>query len=362
MDALETRLRDHADQWVPREFSQGWRSDSGGEWIVGDISGKRASGNGSCRIKLRGDHAGDHYDFSLGKGGQVFSTIKERFRLGAGEVIREALRIIEECGVSVERIEGERPARRAPAGSGAARNTDGARSIWESESSVRLAPDTEAARYFNGRGLALPKSDVLRFNPAIPRTRNNQYFSQAAIIALFQLPDGTPVAIHRVYLTPDGRRDGDRQMLGPAKGAVIMLQQPERGLLGVGEGIETVLAASSLFGDTPGWAAGSAGGLERFGDWLVANPGWAWQAGIRRLLIWADARKAGEDAGRALLAACRSAGVDAQLWLPRGDDDFADDNLKGLLPSLPVATTRDTETLIQREPGELEPDCDWYAT
>jgi hypothetical protein len=95
MGALETRLRDHADQWVPREFSQGWRSDSGDEWIVGDISGKRASGNGSCRIKLRGDHAGDHYDFSLGKGGQVFSTIKERFRLGAGEVIREALRIIE---------------------------------------------------------------------------------------------------------------------------------------------------------------------------------------------------------------------------------------------------------------------------
>jgi hypothetical protein len=95
--------------------------------------------------------------------------------------------------------------------------------------------------------------------------------------------------------------------------------------------------------------------LREFGEWLVAHPGWAWSAGIRRLLIWADAGRDGMDAGRALLAACRSAGVDAQLWFPRGNDDFADDNLKGLLPSLPVATTRDSETLIQCEPGETEP-------
>jgi putative DNA primase/helicase len=147
-------------------------------------------------------------------------------------------------------------------------------------------------------------------------------------------------------------------MLGPAKGAVIMLGQPERGLLGIGEGVETVLAASSLFGDVPGWAAGSADGLRKFGEWLIAHPGWAWQTGIRRLLIWADAKNAGETAGRDLLAACRAAGVDAQLYLPRGGDDFNDDHLKGLLPGMPVATTRDTETLVQCEPGEREPDED----
>jgi putative DNA primase/helicase len=362
MNALELRLRDFADVWVPRAFPQGWRSDSGDEWVVGDISGKRASGNGSCRIKLRGDHAGDHYDFSSGKGGQVFSTIKERFRLGAGEAVPEALRIIEECGVTVERIEGKRP-RREPGPSQAIRNVEEARSTWENEGSVPLAPDSEAARYFNiYRGLPLPKSDVLRFNPAIRRTRNNQLFSQAAIIALFQLPDGTATAIHRIYLTPDGRRDGDRMMLGPARGAVIMLGQPRRGLLGIGEGIETTLAASLLFSGVPGWAAGSDDGLRKFGEWLVTHPGWAWQAGIRRLLIWADAKRAGETAGRDLLAACRTAGVDAQLYLPRGGDDFNDDLLKGLLPSVPVATTRDTETLSQREPGEFEPDCDWSAT
>src|SRR6202035_5494109 len=114
----------------------------------------------------------------------------------------------------------------------------------------------------------------------------------------------------------------------------------------IAEGIETCLAASSLFG-APGWAAGSDGGLRRFGEGLLRHPGWAWSAGIRRLLIWADANAAGETAGRDLLAACRAAGVDAQLWLPRGGDDFNDDLMKGLLPGVPVATTRDSEVLVQ---------------
>jgi hypothetical protein len=104
LHAIEARLRDHADRWVPELFPQGWRSDNGDEWVVGDISGKRASGNGSCRIKMRGEHAGDHYDFALGKGGQVFSTIKERLGLGEGEVIKEALHILDGCGVAVNRI------------------------------------------------------------------------------------------------------------------------------------------------------------------------------------------------------------------------------------------------------------------
>jgi putative DNA primase/helicase len=359
LGALETRLRDYTEQWVPKEFPQGWRSDSGDEWVVGDISGKRPSGNGSCRIKLRGDHAGDHYDFSLGKGGQVFSTIKERFRLGAGEVIREALRIIEECGVAVERIEGQRPAGRAPAASGAARNTARAAAQWSWGGPLA---GTIGARYFNGRGLAVPKTDDLRFSDGVSRMRSGQPYSQPAILALFRYPDGEPSGgIHRIFLHEDGAGHDGKQMLGPTDSAVVMLGQPTRGLLGIAEGIETCVAAASLFG-VPGWAAGSSGGLGRFGEGLLRHPGWAWQAGIRRLLIWADANNAGESAGRDLLAACRSAGVDAQLWLPRGGDDFADDNLKGLLPSLPVATTRAAETLIQREPGETEPDYDWNAT
>jgi len=349
MGALEARLRDFADQWVPREFPQGWRSDSGDEWVVGDISGKRASGNGSCRIKLRGEHAGDHYDFSIGRGGQVFSTIKERFRLGQGEVIREALRILEECGVAFERIDGERP-KREPRPSRAAEHIPEAAHEW---SKGKPLAGTPGARYLYGRGLPLPATSDLAFSKDCVRFYNTGVaIGQDAVLALFRYPNGTPSGgIHRIYLTPAATKDF-RKMLGVTDGAVVMLGQPRLGLLGIAEGIETTLAASVLFKGVPGWAACSAGGLVRFGEWLVAHPGWAWQAGIRRLLIWADARKAGEDAGYALLKACRTARVDAQLWLPRAGDDFNDDALKGMLPGLPVATTRDTEVLVQREPGE----------
>lgn len=349
LGALEAGLRDYADRWVPELFSQGWRADSGDEWIVGDISGKRASRNGSCRIQMRGEHAGDWYDFSLGKGGQVFSTIKSRLGLGEGEVIKEALRILAGCGVAVERIEGQRPPRAARS-SKAERNTGTAASTWAAADS--LAADTLAARYLSRRRLQLPRTDALRFSTGIARIKDGELYSQPAMLALYQLPHGTPVAIQRTYLTPDGRRDGDRMMLGPTNGALVMLRQPERGLLGMGEGVETVLAASSLFRGVPGWGAGSDSGLRKFGEWLVAHPGWAASIGIRRLLIWADAKNAGERAGHHLLAACRTAGLDAQLWLPRGGDDFNDDLIKGLLPGVPVATTRDSESLVQREPGE----------
>jgi putative DNA primase/helicase len=352
LGAMETGLRDFADRWVPELFPQGWRSDSGDEWVVGDISGKRASGNGSCHIKMRGEHAGDHYDFALGKGGQVFSTIKERLGLGEGEVIREALRILEECGVAVERIEGERP-KRDPRPSRAADHTNDAAHEWKKGG---LLAGTPGERYIYRRGGRVPPTDDLRFSTDCVRFYSTGVaVGQDAIIALFRYPDGTPSGgIHRIYLKPDGSWHDGKKMLGPVDGAVVMLEQPCRGLLGIGEGIESALAASALFRGVPGWAAGSAGALERFGQWLVAHPDWAWQAGIRRLLIWADARKPGEDAGRALLAACRTAGVDAQLWLPRGGDDFADDAIKGLLPGVPLATTRDTEVLVQREPGELD--------
>jgi putative DNA primase/helicase len=352
MGALETGLRDHVDRWVPELFPQGWRSDSGDEWVVGDISGKRPSGNGSCHIGLKGQHAGDWHDFSIGKGGQVFSTIKERFRLGQGEVIREALRILEECGVAVERIEGERP-KREPRPSRAADHTNDAAHEWKKGG---LLAGTPGERYIYRRGGRVPLTDDLGFSTDCVRFYSTGVaVGQDAIIALFRYPDGTPSGgIHRIYLKRDGSWHDGKKMLGPVDGAVVMLGQPCRGLLGIAEGIETTAAAMSLFGGVSGWAAGSAGGLERFGQWLVAHPGWAWQAGIRRLLIWADARKAGEDAGRSLLAACRTAGVDAQLWLPRGGDDFADDAIKGLLPGVPLATTRDTEVLVQREPGELD--------
>jgi hypothetical protein len=106
----------------------------------------------------------------------------------------------------------------------------------------------------------------------------------------------------------------------------------EDGVLGVGEGIETTAAGMQMFG-VPGWAALSAGGMRKFGAWLATHP-----RAIRRLLVFADAGPVGESAAAGLRATAASAGVPAEVHLPRGGDDFADDLVKGLTPK--AATTR----------------------
>src|SRR5260221_161524 len=107
------------------------------------------------------------------------------------------------------------------------------------------------------RGCWVPPTDDLRFSTDCVRFYNTGVaVGQDAIIARFRYPDGTPSGgIHRIYLKPDGSWHDGKKMLGPVDGAVVMLGQPCRGLLGIAEGIESALAASALFGGVPGWAA-----------------------------------------------------------------------------------------------------------
>lgn len=73
-----------------------------------------------------------------------------------------------------------------------------------------------------------------------------------------------PKAIHRTFLTQDGKKV-DRRMLGIAKGAAIKIdRQPGiDGRLTIGEGFETSLA-SRLADLGPAWALGSAGAVRSF--------------------------------------------------------------------------------------------------
>jgi hypothetical protein len=86
------------------------------------------------------------------------------------------------------------------------------------------------------------------------------------MLALFRrITDDAPVAIHRTFIGPDGRRIGDRKMLGPVAGAVIKLDADEDVTHGVfaGEGVETCLAARQM-GLRPVWAAGTSVLIENF--------------------------------------------------------------------------------------------------
>lgn len=129
-----------------------------------------------------------------------------------------------------------------------------------------------ASRYLEARGLRLERYPVvLRLHPAL------EYFHEGisvgrfpAMLARVEHPEHGLVALHRIYLKPDGSAKADvpspKKLTGPVfegatKGAAIRLYNPvER--LALAEGIETALAVHLASG-WPVWACVRAGGLER---------------------------------------------------------------------------------------------------
>ena len=96
--------------------------------------------------------------------------------------------------------------------------------------------------YLIRRGLAaLIVSPALRFRPDTPHPEGGRY---PALIALIQNVDGIPTAIHRTFLTRDGRKANAvpvKASLGAIWGGAIRLQAIEPGKpLVIGEGLEIV--------------------------------------------------------------------------------------------------------------------------
>jgi phage/plasmid primase-like uncharacterized protein len=123
--------------------------------------------------------------------------------------------------------------------------------------------------------------------------------------------DGRTLALHRTYLTRDGRKAAvpTPKKLTPAAGllagACIPLAAPRHGTLGIAEGIETALAASLASG-VPMVAAYSAGNLAAF----------RWPAPLRRLSIFGDNDQAGRAAAEKLRARAVGAGLAVGVLIP----------------------------------------------
>ncbi len=82
-----------------------------------------------------------------------------------------------------------------------------------------------------------------------------------AMIAMLMAPDGRPAILHRTYLTTEGGKapvEKPRRIMEGTitRGSAVRLF-PHQDVLGIAEGIETALAAASLFG-VPCWAATNA--------------------------------------------------------------------------------------------------------
>ena len=178
---------------------------------------------------------------------------------------------------------------------------------------VPLVAGDPVTLYLKGRGFGAvwPLPDLLRLHRALPYWEGgNKLGTYPAMVAPLMV-DGRMGALHRTYLTRDGRKADVptvRKLTGAAgalAGACIPLHKPARGCIAIAEGIETALAgwcASTL----PTVAAYSAGNLAAY----------RWPAGVQRLVIFADHDKAGQDAAAALQGRASAAHLRCDVLTP----------------------------------------------
>jgi phage/plasmid primase-like uncharacterized protein len=166
------------------------------------------------------------------------------------------------------------------------------------------------------RGLRdLAASPALRFRFDTPHPEGGRY---PAMIALVCDVTGKGIAVHRTFLTPDGRKanvEPVKASLGPVWGGAIRLNDvdPRRPLI-IAEGIETAASAGRLM-DAPAWAAISAGNLAAG---LVMPPE------TQRLVIAADPDDSGRRAAQDAWSRWTAEGRRVQIAMPDHAGDFND--------------------------------------
>ncbi|MCF7811582.1 toprim domain-containing protein [bacterium] len=135
-------------------------------------------------------------------------------------------------------------------------------------------------KYLVSRGITI-KSDKLRYHPECyePETHSKM----PAMLATFTLPDSTAITMHRTFITLDGQKaniENPKKLL-PAlqemSGGAIRLFDPDEGMIGVAEGIETALAVTEMT-KIPCWSVVSSA--------LMAN--FQPPKGIKHVMIFGD--------------------------------------------------------------------------
>ena len=197
-----------------------------------------------------------------------------------------------------------------------ARNAERIRAMWSQ--CLPLSPSDPAALYLLRRGFGgdWPMPTTLRLHPALPYWHGTAKLGLfPALVAPMVAADGRMLALHRTYLTPDGCKAAvpcPKKLTGaggPLSGACIPLHRPARGTIGIAEGIETALAACCASG-VPTVASYCAGNLAA----------WQWPLSVRRLVVFADADKAGREAADTLRTRAQLAGLRVEVLAPTEPD------------------------------------------
>jgi hypothetical protein len=195
--------------------------------------------------------------------------------------------------------------------------------VWEGSLDPNNRQALPLQRYLQRRGLAAVSLDgaVLRFHSALGYWERDDHDQPQcvgrfpALLARVSAPDGTPVTLHRTYLTADGRKApvaAPRKLMGyPGDrlvGGAIRLF-PAAPVLGVAEGIETALAVHRRTA-MPVWSAVSAGLLAR----------WEPPTGTSLVVVWADRDRsgAGETAAHVLRERLLRRGFAVAVHVPPG--------------------------------------------
>lgn len=168
--------------------------------------------------------------------------------------------------------------------------------------------------YLRRRGLAGPVPEHLHLHPRLTYwdgLDGGDRGAWPAMIAPLIRPDGLVLALHRTYLTPDGSKAPVPTVkkltgaAGPLAGACIPLHDPQQGVIGIAEGIETAQAAHLASG-LPTVAAYCAGNLAAY----------TWPPGVRRIVVFADADPAGAAAAQSVKARAMRAGLSVAVMTP----------------------------------------------
>lgn len=121
-----------------------------------------------------------------------------------------------------------------------------AKRTWDS---CRPITDTLGETYLGSRGIyLLQKEDTIKYHPKVLNMETKK-FLPALLCKVQKKPDGPLVAIHRIFLRPDGSGKADvnnpKMALGAIEGAAIWFGNPCEQLCIV-EGPENALAVRSL--------------------------------------------------------------------------------------------------------------------
>lgn len=189
--------------------------------------------------------------------------------------------------------------------------------IWQS--AQRSLSGTLGEAYLGSRALKY-EGTALRFHPSLFLRGKDT----PGIVALMEdVVTNEPCGIQRIFLTPGGRRLGDKKMLGRARGAAVKLSpdaEVTHGLV-IAEGVENALSALRA-GFGPAWACLSAGGLAEF----------AVLASVEALTIFADNDASGTGVDAAIKCAERwhQAGREVKVFCAPEAGADANDVLRGL--------------------------------